>query len=151
VETRVRSAFTTLELLLTLAILAITTASAVLVWPRIEGAMRLEASLQQLAADLREARALAVASSRRVRLLLASGAARYVRECADDDGRYQADRTRTLPRGITVAAVNSGGDLVFSARGDAENATVILTDRRGVRRTLVLNQRGRITLGQVTR
>jgi hypothetical protein len=53
---------------------------------------------------------------------------------------------RELPRGIRIADVNSGGDLVFSARGNAENGTVVLVDGRGLHATLRLNQRGRVTV-----
>jgi prepilin-type N-terminal cleavage/methylation domain-containing protein len=141
-----RAAFTVLELLAALAILAVVTGGTLLAWRRVEAALRLEAGLHQLAADLQGARTLAVASAGRVRLVFARGSGRYERQRADDAGRYRADRRRELPRGIVVADVNSGGDLTFSARGHAENATVVLEDPRGRRRSLVLNQRGRVTI-----
>jgi prepilin-type N-terminal cleavage/methylation domain-containing protein len=137
--------FTLLELVVVMAIAAVVAGGAMLVWPRVEGALALEAGLQQLASELRVARALAVASAGRVRVVLRGGERRYRRERAEDGG-FEIDRVGDLPRGILVAAVGSGGDLTFSGRGDGENATVVLADRRGVRRSLVLNQRGRMTI-----
>lgn len=138
--------FSLVELLAVLAIAAALAGGAVLAWPRMEAALQLDASLHQLAADLHAAHTLAIASAGRVRLVLAAGEAAYVRERVDPSGIYRPDVTRAFPPGITVAAVNSGGDLTFTGRGQAENATVVLADRRGARRALTLNQRGRITI-----
>jgi type II secretion system protein H len=138
--------FTLLELVVVTAIVVVVAAGSALVWPRVETALALEAGLHQLASELRVARALAVASAGRVRVVLRIGDRRYRRERAADGG-YETDHVGDLPRGIAVAAVGSGGDLAFNGRGDGENATVVLADRRGVRRSLVLNQRGRLTIG----
>ncbi len=138
--------FTLIELLATLAVLGVVAAGAALVWPRFEAALRLEAATHQLAADLHDARVLAIASAARARLTFVRGAASYHVERADDDGSFHVTAERVLPRGIRVADVNSGGDLVFSARGNAENGTVLLVDRRGLHATLRLNQRGRVTV-----
>jgi type II secretion system protein H len=140
-----RAAFTLLELLVVLAIVAIVAGGAALVAPRLDAALRLDTALHQLAADLRGARTLAVASASSVRLVLTPGGRAYRRERDDGDG-YATERTRWLPRGIAVAAVGSEGTLTFSPYGDAENATVVLADRRGVRRALILNQRGRVSI-----
>ena len=148
---RSHAAFTVLELLVAIAIAAIVAGGGVLVWPRFGAALRLEVALHQLAADLRQAQTLASATAGRVRLVFARGGTTYVRERADDAGTYRADETYRLPPGITVADVNSGGDLIFSARGQAENGTVVLGDGRGVRRSLRINQRGRITVLPVAR
>ncbi len=138
--------FSLIELAATLAIAAVLSGGAVLAWPRLEASLQLDAGLHQLAADLHAANALARASASRVRLVLSPGAPSYVRERVDAMGVYRLDTTRALPPGITVAEVNSGGDLTFTGRGQGENATVVLTDRRGARRALKLNQRGRITI-----
>lgn len=138
--------FTLLELLATLAILGIVAASGALAWPRIEAALRLEAGTHQVAADLHDARVLAIASAARARLAFTRGATSYRFEHADDDGTYRLTARRVLPRGLSIDDVNSGGDLVFSARGNAENGTVVLADRRGMRASLRLNQRGRVTI-----
>ncbi len=141
-----RAAFSLLELVVTLGVVGIMTGTAALVWPRVDAAMQLDSGLHQVAADLQAARTLAVASARRVRMVFTAGADRYWREQADDRGAYHRDLDRPLPRGIRVVAVNSGGSFVFSPRGQAENGTITLADRRGTARALRLNQRGRITI-----
>ena len=145
-EARPEAAFTLLELLTTVALVSVLTGGAALAWPKIDAALQLEAGLDQVAADLHAARTLASASASRVRLVFRSGASTYRWERADDTGTYSLADSRELPRGIAVADINSGGDLTFSARGQAENGTLVLVDRRGVRRSLRLNQRGRITI-----
>jgi len=129
-----------------MALVILVSGAAALAIPRVDAALQLDAALHQIAADLQSARTLAVASARRVRIVFTAGADRYSRELADDAGQYHPDRSRTLPRGIRVLAVNAGGTLAFSARGQAENATVTLADAHGTARALQLNQRGRVTI-----
>jgi hypothetical protein len=88
---------------------------------------------------------VAIASAARARLTFARGAARYRVERADDAGAAP-DAERACRAASAIADVNSGGDLVFSARGNAENGTVVLVDRRGLHASLRLNQRGRVTI-----
>lgn len=140
---------TVIECLVTLAVLGVVAGGASFVWPRLSSAFRLEAALRGLAADLQDTRVLAVAAAARARLVFVRGATRYRLERADDDGTFTLTAERHLPPGIVVADVNSNGDLVFSARGNAENGTVVLADRRGRRATLRLNQRGRVTVERV--
>ena len=137
---------TVLECLVTLTVLGMVAGGATFVWPRLASAFQLEAALRGLAADLQDTRVLAVAAAARARLVFVRGTARYRLERADDDGTFTLTAERRLPPGVVVADVNSGGDLVFSARGNAENGTVVLADRRGRRATLRLNQRGRVTV-----
>ena len=138
--------FTLLELMVALTIIGIVAAGGTLVWPRIEAALRLEAGVHQLAADLHDTRVFAIASASRARLTFTRGGTSYRLEHADDDGSFRLATQRVLPRGIRIDDVNSGGDLVFSARGTAENGTVVLADQRGLRASLWLNQRGRVTI-----
>jgi prepilin-type N-terminal cleavage/methylation domain-containing protein len=141
-----RAAFSLLELLVALALVSVVLGTAALAWPRFDAAMQLDSGLHQIAADLHAAQTLAIASASRVRLVFVAGSDVYRRERVDDDGTYRQDLTRRLPSGIQVVTVNSGGDLVFSARGQGENGTVTLVDRRGTQRAVRLNQRGRITI-----
>ena len=137
---------TLIELLAVLALTAILGGGALLGWRRVEAALALDRGLHQIAADLQTTRVLAIASATRVRLVFAVGTGRYRREHLDDDGHYVLDLAVDLPRGITIGDANSGGDLACSARGDGENGTVTLVDRRGTERLLRLTQRGRITI-----
>lgn len=143
---REAAGLTIVECLVAVAVLGIVAGGAAFVWPRLASAFRLEAALHELAADLHDTRVLAVAAAARARVVFVRGAAGYRLERADDDGTYHLTAERVLPAGVVVADVNSGGDLVFSGRGNAENGTVVLADRRGLRATLRLNQRGRVTV-----
>jgi prepilin-type N-terminal cleavage/methylation domain-containing protein len=143
---RGRAAFSLLELLITLGLISIVLATAAIAWPRVDAALQLDAGLHQIAGDLHAAQTLAIASASRVRVVFPVGADVYQRERMDDAGNYQPDLTRRLPSGIQIVAANSGGDLVFSARGQGENGTVTLGDRQGVHRGVRLNQRGRVTI-----
>jgi Tfp pilus assembly protein FimT len=140
------SGLTLFELVVAMALLATIAAGAALVWPRLAAALRLEAGLHQLAADLHDARVVAVAAQARTRLAFVRGETSYRIEREDDAGVFQLTLRRPLPEGVAVADANSGGDLVFSARGNAENGTVVLVDARGLHASLRLNQRGRVTL-----
>ena len=142
-ERRRCSGLTMVELLVVVAIVGIAAGGSVLRLPRVVEAVRLETALHQLGADLGQARTLAVASARHVRLVLREGGTSYARQSAAA-GAFQLDRTRRLPAGIRIALVGSGGTLTFSPLGDAENATIVLESRAGTRRALVINQRGRV-------
>jgi prepilin-type N-terminal cleavage/methylation domain-containing protein len=141
-----RQGFTLLELMATLAIIGLVAGGSVVAWPSIAAALRLESALHQLSADLSASRLVAVAAATRTRLTFVRGATSYRMERADDDGTFRLAARRELPRGVRIDDVNSGGDLVFSVRGNAENGTVVLGDARGIQARIVLNQRGRVTI-----
>ena len=109
-----------------------------------------EAPLFSYRAERQDYYAFAVGKTKlvagRVRVVFTSGSNRYWRELADDSGAYHRDLDRALPSGIRVLTVNSGGSFVFSARGQAENGTITLTDTRGSARAVQLNQRGHVTI-----
>ncbi len=135
------------ELLVVMGLAGIVAGGSVLIAPRIDGAIRLETAVHLLAADLRQARTLAVASARRIRLVLREGGVGYVRQ-ASEGSAYLIDQTRLLPVGVAIARVGSGGTLTFSPLGNGENATIVLEHRSGIQRALVINQRGRIRIGK---
>lgn len=143
---RTAGGFTLIELIATVGVMALAAGGGVLAWARLEPVFRLDAATHQLAADLHDARVLAVAAAARTRLVFTRGAASYRVERADDAGAFGLVALRALPRGVRIADANSGGDLVFTARGNAENGTVVLIDRRGLHASLRMNQRGRITI-----
>jgi prepilin-type N-terminal cleavage/methylation domain-containing protein len=140
------SGLTLIELVVALAVLAIVAGGAAITWLDVAAALRLEAGIHQLAADLHDARVVAVAAQARTRLAFVRGQTSYRIERADDEGAFDLTLQRPLPEGLRIADVNSGGDLVFSARGNAENGTVVLVDARGLRASLRVNQRGRVTI-----
>lgn len=141
-----RAGFSLIDLLVALAVAAVVVGTAVLGWARVDAAMQLDTGLHQVAVDLQAARTVAIASAHRVRVVFTVGSDRYGRDLADDAGQYHRDVDRILPRGIRVLTANAGAMVVFSARGDAQNATITLADPRGTSRALVINQRGRITI-----
>lgn len=141
-----RAAFSLLELLVVLGLVSLVLATAVLAWPQVDAAIQLDSGLHQIAADLHAAQTLAIASASRVRVVFPVGGGTYRREHIDDSGIYRLDVTRRLPPGVQIVDANSGGDLVFSARGQGENGTVTLGDSFGTHRAIRLNQRGRVTI-----
>lgn len=143
---RTAGGFTLVELVATIGVAALVAGGGALAWARLEPVFRLDAATHQLAADLHDARVLAVAAAARTRLVFTRGAPSYRVERADDAGAFRLVALRALPRGVRVADANSGGDLVFTARGNAENGTVVLVDRRGLHASLRMNQRGRVTI-----
>jgi len=143
---RANHAFSLVELIVAIGVAAVLLSSAVLALPRVDAAMQLDTGLRQIAADLQAARTTAIASAHRVRIVFTVGTDRYRRDLADDGGQYHRDLDRFLPRGIRILTANAGAVVVFSARGDAQNATITLADVHGTSRAVVINQRGRITI-----
>jgi prepilin-type N-terminal cleavage/methylation domain-containing protein len=143
---RANHAFSLVELIVAIGVAAVLLASAVLALARVDAAMQLDTGLRQIASDLQSARTTAIASAHRVRIVFTVGSDRYRRERADDGGQYHRDLDRFLPRGIRILTANAGAIVVFSARGDAQNATITLADAHGTSRAIVINQRGRITI-----
>jgi general secretion pathway protein H len=92
--------FTLVELLVSLAIVALAAAGMASFWPQRGGQLALQTAAQTLAADLRQARGQAIAQNRIV--VIEIGAAQ-----------------RRLPKGVTIA---DGSAATISFRGDGTTA-----------------------------
>ena len=129
------------ELLVSLAVAAILFGVAT---PRIAmmlGAIRLPLGTRQLASDLNMARTTAVLRNTRGRMTFSGNA--YTT-------RYDAGEPRevrgALPAGVRIARVPRSGAVRFFPTGRADNATVVVAGANGRRRSVVINQRGRVVI-----
>jgi Tfp pilus assembly protein FimT len=103
------------------------------------GSIRLPLAAHQLAADLTAARATAVLRNTGARVTFTDHA--YAVEY--DLGTPRAVGAR-LPAGVRVARLPVSGEIRFYPSGRADNATVVLAGARDARRSVVVNQRGRV-------
>ena len=136
-----RRGLTLTELLVGLAIVAVL---AGVTAPRaavLLGSFRLTLGAHQLAADLNRARANALFRNTRARVRFATTryTARY------DDGE-PAEVEGTLPHGVRIERVPESGVVRFFPTGHADNGSIVLTTSVGSRRSVVVNQRGRIVV-----
>jgi hypothetical protein len=106
-------------------------------------AVRLPLAARQLAADLCLARATAVLGNTRARVTF-SGATYTV--LVEREHIEAPERRVTLPAGVWVAELPASGAFRFFPTGLADNGTVILTGAAGRRRSVVVNQRGRVSV-----
>jgi Tfp pilus assembly protein FimT len=129
------------ELVIAFGIAALLAAIAASSLARTLTALRLPLAASQLAADLHVARGTAV--RRNTRALVTFAARAYT--VAYDRGEPAAVTMR-LPEGIRVTSLPRSGVLRFFPAGNADNATVVLESATGAARSVVVNQRGRISI-----
>jgi hypothetical protein len=132
---------TALELIITLGIIAILTAIGVSNLSALLGALRLPVGARQLADDLGTARSTAVLRNTLARITF-TNTGYTIRFAAGEPAEHRAD----LPPGIQIVQTPGSGLLRFFPSGLADNGTVMLAATSGRRRTVVVNQRGRITI-----
>jgi prepilin-type N-terminal cleavage/methylation domain-containing protein len=101
--------FTLVELMVALAVVAFAAAGLASFWPKSGSRVALQTAAQMLAADLRQARGLAIAHNRTVIVEFNAADARY------GNGASQ----RALPKGVAIAE-NSAPRIFF--RGDGTTA-----------------------------
>jgi prepilin-type N-terminal cleavage/methylation domain-containing protein len=129
------------ELLAALALLAVVAGTAVPSLSRTLTALRLPLAAHRLAADLQLARAGAVLRNTRARVTFE--AAGYMLHF---DAGAPAEVAVPLPPHVRVASVPRTGMVRFYPAGNADNGTVVLRAASGATRSVVVNQRGRVSI-----
>ncbi len=118
------------QLMTVLGVLGVLMAAGALAWPRFEAALRLEAAAHPLAADLHDARVFAIASAAGARLAFVR-ARRAIGWSAPTSSAVPSDGgVRPATRGLGRRR-ELGRRPRLLGRGNAENGTVVLVDRRG--------------------
>ena len=151
--------FTLLELLLVIVLLGILAGLASLQVAPLLSRARLERGARQVATDLQAVKMKAIAQNRSFRVTFRSDTRDYVVD-KNEDGAWQrhaldshspgttADALIALPPGVSITAVNSGGDVIFIPRGYVDaGITVTLGTTLGVeRKRVVVNLAGRVRM-----
>jgi Tfp pilus assembly protein FimT len=132
---------TVVELLVGLAFGAILAGAGVLNAARFLATIRLPLGARQLASDMSLARATAVLRNTRARVTFADD-----RYSVHFDLGEPREMHATLQPGIHVASAPRSGSIRFFPTGRADNGTVVLATDWGGRRSVVVNQRGRIAI-----
>jgi prepilin-type N-terminal cleavage/methylation domain-containing protein len=154
-----RPGFTLLELLLVIAVLGILGGIVSLRMAPLLAAAHLHSGVRQIAADLQLARTKAIAQNRRFRVTFRPGPNDYVVE-KDEGGSWQPQLLHghqadpgegaplTLPPGVRITAVNSGGDVIFIPRGHVDGGiTITVGSNQGAgTRRVIINLAGRVRI-----
>ena len=148
-----------LELLLVIVLLGVLAGLASLQIAPLLSRTRLDGGARQVAADLQAVKMKAIAQNRPFRVTFRPDTRDYVVD-KDEDGAWQrqalathgtgaaADALIALPPGVSITAVNSGGDVVFVPRGYVDaGITITLGTAAGVeRKRVVVNLAGRVRI-----
>jgi prepilin-type N-terminal cleavage/methylation domain-containing protein len=151
------SGFTLLEVAMTLTLLGILLAIATLQLPPLLSQTALRDATRQMVANLQYVRMKAVSQNRRLRVTFRPVVEDYIVD-KDEEGVWQrqllashsaeavTDATIPLPRGVRIAAVNSGGDIIFLPRGAVDGGiSITLGTANGTdTRRVVVNLAGRV-------
>jgi Tfp pilus assembly protein FimT len=135
--------FTVLETLLVVALAGWLAATAVAATTSLAAALRLSATARTLAQTARETRARAMAEGIPLEILLDTTSSAWSVRQLDGTVRHAA----VLPAPVTFLAVPASTRLRFESTGTATNGTVVLGGTTTARRSIVVNQRGRVRLG----
>jgi Tfp pilus assembly protein FimT len=127
------------ELLLALVLASILMTAGALQVSRFLASIRLPLAARRLAADLHVARATAVSRNTRAHVTFAGG--RYSILYGSGEPR---EVHAALDEMVRIVAVPRAGILRFFSTGYADNGTIVLATASGSRRSVVVNQRGRI-------
>ena len=151
------AAFTLLEVVIALTLLGILGAVLTLQLRPLLAQTRLHDATRQMVANLQYVRMKAVSQNCRLRVTFHPTSHDYVVD-KDQDGVWQrqllhshsaevvAEATIPLPRDVRIAAVNSGGDVIFLPRGAVDGGISITlgTVSGGETRRVVVNLAGRV-------
>ncbi len=151
--------FTLLELLLVIVLLGILGGLASLQVAPLLSRTRLDRGAKQVATDLQAVKMKAIAQNRSFRVTFRPGTRDYVvdksegsswqRHALDThDPGTSNDALIVLPLGVSITAVNSGGDVIFVPRGYVDaGITITLGTVTGVeRKRVVVNLAGRVRI-----
>jgi Tfp pilus assembly protein FimT len=121
--------------------------------------MRLNSGARQVASDLQVVRMKAIAQNRRFRVTFRPEAGDYAIDRENDDawGRLVLHGHTTeqveeaaipLPPGVSISAVNSGGDVIFVPRGHVDGGiSITLTSLAGAgTKRVIVNLAGRVRI-----
>ncbi|HEV8711269.1 MAG TPA: GspH/FimT family protein [Candidatus Binatia bacterium] len=151
--------FTLLELLLVIVLLGILGGLASLQVAPLLSRTRLERGARQVATDLQAVKMKAIAQNRSFRVTFRPDTRDYVVD-KNEDGAWQrqaldahSSETRenaliALPPGVSITAVNSGGEVIFVPRGyvDAGITITLGTAPGAERKRIVVNLAGRVRI-----
>ena len=148
-----------LELLLVIVLLGVLAGLASVQIAPLLSRTRLDEGARQVATDLQAVKMKAIAQNRSFRVTFRPDTRDYVVD-RDADGAWQrqaldahgtraaADALIALPPGVSITAVNSGGDVIFVPRGYVDaGITITLGTAAGVeRKRVVVNLAGRVRI-----
>lgn len=117
-RTRRRGAgFTTIELLIVVAIIGILAGLAAFAYLRFNRSLTLEANANELSQVILRARSAALTEGRAMRVVVES-AQRYSWQF-DDEGEWEVRSSTTLPSSMAIVAPPPGSSVTFTTRGYA--------------------------------
>ena len=150
---------TVIELVMTLSLLGMLGSVAFLQVQPLLAQARLNSGARQIATDLQVARMKAIAQNRRFRVTFRTATGDYVVDREEDSSWNRlilhghtaenvADAVILLPSGVTIASVNSGGDVIFVPRGHVDGGiSITLNSLLGAgTRKVIVNLAGRVRI-----
>jgi type II secretory pathway pseudopilin PulG len=129
------------ELLLGLGLISVLTTMGAIQVPRLLAALRVPLAARQLATDLHVARGTAIARNARAWITFTTSGYRVRYERGDPRETLAA-----LPDTVHIVAVPRSGTLRFWPTGTVDNGTIVLAAGAGGQRSVVVNQRGRVSI-----
>jgi prepilin-type N-terminal cleavage/methylation domain-containing protein len=150
---------TLVELLAVLSLMGVLVIFAFVQLPPLVAQIRLDSGARQVVADLQVARMRAIAQNRRFRVTFHSDTHDYVVD-KEEGGAWTrlvlhghssesaVDAFVALPASVTIAAVNSGGDVIFVPRGHVDGGiSITLGSLAGAgTRRIIVNLAGRVRI-----
>jgi Tfp pilus assembly protein FimT len=150
---------TLLELIIAISLLTLLGSIAFLQLKPLLAQIRLTSGARQVATDLQVVRARAIAQNRRFRVTFRPSTRDYVIDKEDGaswvrlvlHGHTSAsavDAAIPLPTGVSITAVNSGGDVIFAPRGHVDGGITISLGSTVINDTkrVVVNLAGRVRI-----
>lgn len=147
------------ELVAILSLLGVLGSLAFLQLKPLLAQVRLNSGARQVASDLQVARMKAIAQNRRFRITFRPVEGDYVIDREDGaswrrlilhghTAAYVDSASIPLPSGVSITAVNSGGDVIFVPRGHVDGGiTITLSSRAGAgAKRVIVNLAGRVRI-----